>query len=100
MTCPLLTIPPILVTITGSTTTPTVGQSYTLTCTLSGGGDTLQTQGSTYHWRKNGAIINGQLEQTLSFSSLRLSDAGQYSCTVTMSAIVYSATKDVSLQGW
>ena len=54
-----------------------------------------------YRWRKNRAIINGHVEQILSFSFLTMSDAGQYSCTVTVtdSASVYSATKDVSLQG-
>ena len=73
-----------------------MGQRYTLTCTLSGVEDTLRD--FTYQWRKNGGIINGHAEQTLSFSSLTLSDAGQYSCMVTVNA-VYSANKDVSLQG-
>ena len=95
---PSPSVPPIFVTITGSTTTPTVGESYTLTCTLSGVEDTLRR--STYQWRKNGAIINSHVEETLSFSFLTLSDAGQYSCTVTVNAtIMYSTTKDLSLQG-
>ena len=71
-----------------------MGQNYSLTCSVSGG--TV----SSYQWRKDGVVLQGQTTEVLSFAALRLSDAGQYSCTVTMSAIVYSATKDVSLQGW
>lgn len=93
---PSTSVPPIFATITGSTTTPTVGQSYTLTCTLSGVENMLQD--SIYQWKKNGVIID-HIEQILSFSSLTLSDAGKYSCTVTVNTIEYSATKNVSLQG-
>ena len=94
---PSPSVPPIFATITETTTTPTIGQSFTLSCTLSGVENTLQ--GSTYQWKKDGVIINGRVERTLSFSSLTLSDAGQYFCMVTLNAVEYSATKDVSLQG-
>ena len=60
--------------------TPTVGQSYTLICSVSGG--TV----SSYQWRKDGAVLQGQTTEVLSFSPLRLSDAGRYSCEVSATA--------------
>ena len=60
--------------------TPNVGQSYTLICSVSGG--TV----SSYQWRKDGAVLQGQTEEVLSLSHLRLSDAGRYSCEVNVTA--------------
>ena len=91
---PSPSVPPIFATITESTTTPTVGQGYTLNCTLSGVKGT-----PTYQWRKNGSIINGHVEHSCSFLPLTLSDAGQYSCIATLGNVEYSASKDIVLQG-
>ena len=60
--------------------TPTVGQSYSLTCSV--GGVTV----SSYQWRKDGAVLPGETTRVLSFSSLRLSDAGRYSCEIRITA--------------
>ena len=54
--------------------TPTLGQSYTLTCIVSG------TTFTSYQWRKGGSVISGETGPTLSFSPLRLTDAGGYQC--------------------
>ena len=80
--------PLISVHIIGSVATPTVGQSYTLTCSVSGASVT------TYQWRKDGSAIQDTTEM-LSFSLLRASDAGQYTCRVTVDGVVYSDEQDV-----
>ena len=60
--------------------TPAVGQSYSFSCSVTGG-----TVGS-YQWRKDGAVLQGQTTEVLSFSPLRLSDAGRYFCEITVTA--------------
>ena len=65
-----------------------LGQSgYTLTCRARIIGNFCPT--ITYQWIKNNGTAATQLEitsNTLSFSSLRLSDAGKYTCNVTISS--------------
>ena len=56
---------------------PTAGQTYSLTCSLTGATDTV-----IYQWFK-GLTNNGTLltnNSQLQFSSLRASDAGLYTC--------------------
>ena len=60
--------------------TPTVGQSYSLTCSVTGG--TV----SSYQWRKDAAVLDGQTTEVLSFSPLTLSDAGQFTCEINVTA--------------
>ena len=70
--------------------TPTVGQSYSLTCSVSGASVT------TYQWRKDGSVLQGETtEIRLSFSPLRLSDAGQYTCEVTVNSMTLTDDVDV-----
>ena len=57
-----------------------MGQSFSLTCSVGGG--TV----SSYRWRKDGAMLQGQTTEVLSFSPLTLSDAGRYSCNITVTA--------------
>ena len=41
----------------------------------------------TYQWMKDGSDVNGEDTSILSFSSLKLSDAGQYcTCQVTVNS--------------
>ena len=80
---------PISVQITGSVATPTAGESYTLTCSVSGASVT------TYQWRKDGSVIQGQTTEMLSFSPLRLSDAGQYTCEVIVNSISLTDDENV-----
>ena len=81
--------------------TPTVGKSYSLNCTVTGA-DRLNPT-ITYQWFKDSTVVSG--ETTLSFSSLSLSDAGQYRCDVTVSSTLLSQpitkmsnTQDLTLQ--
>ena len=83
--------------------TPTVGESYSLTCTVTGAGQLNPT--ITYQWFKGTALVSGETQSTLSFSSLSLSDAGQYRCDVTVSSTILSQsitkmsnTQDLTLQ--
>ena len=71
--------------------TPTAGQSYTLTCSASGASVT------TYQWRKDGTVLS-ETRPTLSFTPLRLSDAGRYTCEVTADGILLSNSRDITLQ--
>ena len=69
--------------------TPTAGQNYTLTCSVSGASVT------TYQWRKDGSVIQGETTEKLSFSPLRLSDAGQYTCEVTVNSMTLTDDENV-----
>ena len=94
--CP---VPPELVDISiqinDDEVTPTVGQSYTLTCSVTGvGGFT-----PTFQWRMDGDVISGETGPTLSLPPLRLSHAGQYICEATVATIPFIATQDVTIQG-
>ena len=72
----------------GGTGATVAGQSYTLHCNVTG----IEKFSPilSYKWTKNnGTLTNvGSNSNTLSFSPLRLSDAGQYICHVTASSDV------------
>ena len=72
--------PNISIQLRDDGTQPKLGFSYSLTCNVifSGGVDF----NFTYAWMK-GSIILSETGSSLSFSSLRLSDAGAYMCEVT-----------------
>ena len=79
----LFTAPKIQIMITGSDKAePIAGQSYNLTCSVLGA-ENLDSS-INYQWIKNDIIR--QNSSTLSFSPLRLSDAGVYTCRVTVSS--------------
>ena len=83
------TPPMITVTIVVSgCETPIAGQSYTLTCSVSGASTT------TYQWRKNGTMMS-QTGPTLSFSPLRFTDAGQYTCEVIVNSMTHTDDENV-----
>ena len=87
-----LSVPPINVQISGSRETPTSGENYALTCIVSG-----VSSVSTYQWRKNDDILD-QTSQILSFSPLRLSDAGIYTCSITVATVPYSTSQNITIQ--
>ena len=94
--------PAISVQITTSGT-PVLGQSgYSLTCGVTGTGNLSPS--ITYQWTKIDGTQTTQVEAVLSFSPLRLSDAGQYTCQATVtspylnSGITMTDTHDVTLQ--
>ena len=83
--------------------TPNVGDSYSFTCTVTGA-DRLDPT-IAYQWFKDNTVVSGETQSTLSFSSLSLSDAGQYRCDVTVSSTLLSQsiakmsnTQDLTLQ--
>ena len=100
----IIAVPTLSVNITSKGSIITGGQAFSLKCTISG----VEALNPilTYQWIKSnstGRMQVGSNTSTLSFSSLRLSDAGQYSCQVIVSSFdalnVTSAPFDVHLQG-
>ena len=77
--------------ISSSGATPIAGQSYTLTCSVS------EATVTTYQWRKD-SIMLSETGQTLSFSPLRLSDAGQYICEITVDGVMHNDEEDVVIE--
>ena len=80
-------VPAISVQITDSGV-PVLGQNgYSLTCNVSGT-ENLNPN-ITYQWTKNyGSRVQvDSATRILSFSPLKLSDAGQYTCQVTISSL-------------
>ena len=70
------------VSLTGSGGARVVGENYTLTCNVTGG----VTTESTYRWVRDGTLLN-VTSATLSFSPLRETDSGVYTCEGTRSSI-------------
>ena len=93
--------PAISVPITASQATPVLGQIYSLTCDVTGAENLSPS--ITYQWTKNNGNQIGTNEN-FSFSSLRLSDAGQYTCRATVSSpylsgdITMTGTHDIRIQ--
>ena len=76
--------PDITVQVTDGGAHQIAGLSYILTCTIIlNGADNFNI---TYKWRK-GATVLSETGSTLSFSALRLSDAGPYACEVSVSSV-------------
>ena len=78
--------------LTGSGT-PTEGQDYMLTCTASGGG----SMAYTYMWLRNGSVVSGQTLSTYTFSPLRETDSGQYSCQVRVGSTIMNTSREVTI---
>ena len=67
--------------------TPTAGEDYQLTCSVSGAENLNPT--TTYRWTKNSGSGQTQVginSNTLSFTPLQLADAARYVCGVTISS--------------
>ncbi len=95
-------------TVTGPITTPTEGNEYTLTCTVSGHQSLMTTV--TYQWLKNSNILPSETGGRLIFNPVDRYDNGTYTCRVTISSqilnnetiIMDSATLHVTgiLKNW
>ena len=72
-----ISVPLTSIEISDGGVTPTVGGTYTITCSVSGVNIT------TYQWKKDGVMLY-EKGPTISFSSLNLSDAGLYTCAVAL----------------
>ena len=55
------------------------GQSYNLTCNVS---EPTNVTMISYQWKKEGGPLDNETGETLVFSSLHLSDAGNYTCEI------------------
>ena len=82
----LFSAPSVSVQISDSRSTPTAGESYQLTCSVSGAENLNPT--TTYRWTRNSGteVQVGADPSTLSFTPLRLADAASYVCEVTISS--------------
>ena len=80
------------VQITDGVATPTLGQSYSLTCRVY----TLENI-DIVQWIKNGSVLN-ETRLTLSFLYLRSSDSGVYTCAVTVDSFSYNSSMEVFTQ--
>ena len=72
--------------INGEKNSPAAEQSYTLTCSISGAGNLSPKITVTYQWTRNNETLTqvGTNSNTHFLPFLRLSDAGQYACQVTL----------------
>ena len=89
-------IPPLMVRITGGGSTFTAGQNHTLTCQVSGGSANMM---ASYQWLKNDGILSNQTSRNISFSPLKESDSGQYSCQATMGPTNKSDNVKITVMG-
>ena len=79
--------------LTRSGGTLTEGQNHVLTCTASGGG----SMAYTYMWLRNGSVVSGQTSSTYSFSPLRVTDSGRYSCQVKVYSTTMNTSREVTI---
>ena len=80
-----------LIQVRDGEATPIAGQYYTLMC------DSSWANIGAYQWRKDSTVLS-ERGSTLSFSPLSLSDAGHYTCTITVNSVNYSDNKYVVVQ--
>ena len=87
----LIIAPQINVTVNGSSVITSLGEPQILTCSITGA-ERLSVHTTTFHWTKyNGSTLQIQKNtSTLTFSSLRVSDAGQYTCSATIDSNILS----------
>ena len=71
------------------------GQNYRIACNVMGNASNLTY---AYQWRRNGALLL-EMGPVLSFSSLQLSNAGQYICEIIGDINAVSDTFNITLQG-
>ena len=100
-------VPTLVVEIVSLGIISTGEHAFSLNCMISGTGSL--DPAITYQWTKNNGTqtqVGLTNNNTLSFSTLRLSDGGQYSCQVTVSSRylygnlnVTSVPFDIHLQG-
>ena len=72
------TAPTITVQITGGEINPKIGRKYTLTCSIFGAENLNAVL--AYEWRNKGQLLSNS--SVLQLPSLKLSDAGKYTCQV------------------
>ena len=83
--CVFTSAPSVSVQIGSIVATPTAGENYLLTCSVSGAENLNPT--TIYRWTKNGGTQVGTSSNTLFFTPLRLTDAASYVCEVIISSV-------------
>ena len=81
------------VQITDGVATPTLGQSYSLTCSVAGDMDNV----TTFKWSKDDSELN-ETGPILYFQYLRLSDSGVYTCAITFQRQLYNSSKELAFK--
>lgn len=76
--------PSITVSVEVSGGMAIIGESYSMTCLVSGA--ELFHPTITYQWMQDGAVVNKSSSSSLSFLSLNMSHVGQYSCHISLSS--------------
>ena len=92
-----MTINPLMVTLNASGGEKVAGESYALTCTVTGG----STMTFTYRWFMNNSPLSGETSTTLTFSPLRQNNSGTYFCEAetTSSMTMRSASTTITVEG-
>ena len=93
----------VAVRIHNEGSTPTVGMNYSLICDISGSeGVNLTSLNVKYNWTKTDNYGNQvQVEhysRALQFSTLKLSDAGKYTCVVILDSHLQYNTTNTSME--
>ena len=78
--------------ITDNGSSQILGEPYSLTCSVIGASNV-----TSYNWMKNETVVT--TNQSLSFLSLGLSDAGQYTCEVIVDSLSYTNSTEIILEG-
>ena len=86
---------PVCVQITGGGGTPTLGESYSLTCSIYVTGNMVVD--TAFQWSKDGIVLN-ETGSTLSFQYFNVTDIGLYNCSVRGDSVLYSDTMEVNSQ--
>ena len=76
--------PLVSVQISDGGATPVAGESYSLTCSVSGAENLNPT--ITYQWTQNNDTVTHMNSETLPFSTLRVTDAGDYVCQLNVNS--------------
>ena len=82
----------VCVLITDDGGIPTLGQNYSLTCSVAG-----DMNVTIFQWRENGSLLN-ETGSTLSFQYLSLQDSGLYSCAIELNSTSYNSSMEIILQ--
>ena len=78
------------VQITDGVATPTLGQSYSLTCSVA------RAVVTAFQWSKDGSELN-ETGPSISFQYLSLLDSGLYTCAITVDSS-YSSSMEIIFQ--
>ena len=84
----------VCVLITDDGGTPTLGQNYSLTCSVLG---SIEVSVTIFHWSKDGDALN-DTGSSISFEPLNLRDLGVYNCAVTVDTVLYNNSMEVKTQ--